>query len=289
MAIGASVIYNGSYHSPGFDIAVTGLTGKTRLWIQREDPSGFSAPVRVRGADDITISSINTFAITDYEAPVNPYVQYRVVGYVYPFGSIEEVVTPAIQSAFTNHGEVWLKSVSQPALSRRVNMVDWSDRSTPGRILGEYPVLGRKNKVVITDVLGGREGSFILTTYLEAPNAWAQASSPWDLEALLTEGQTLMIQTTGLTFTGEPDMYFEVKNVSRRRTSLTGAYGNAIPFQQTDLVFEFTIDYIEVDRPATTQESLGLRGWQDVLNQNATWQKVLDDHTTWLDTLQRNL
>lgn len=288
MALGATVAYNGSYHSPGFDISVTGLTGKDRLYIERQDPTGLSPSVRVRGADDITISSINTFAITDYEAPVNPLVQYRVVGYVYPFGSIEEVVTPTIQSAFTNRGEVWLKSVSQPALSRRVNMVDWAERSTPGRILGEYPVLGRRNKVVITDVLGGREGSFTLTTYLDAPNAWAQASSPWDLEALLTEGQTLMIQTTGLTFTGERDMYFEVKNVTRRRTSLSGAYGNAIPFQQTDLVFEFDIDYIEVDRPATTEESLGLRDWQDVLNQNATWQEVLDNHTTWLDALQRD-
>lgn len=175
-------------------------------------------------------------------------------------------------------GTVWLKSVGQPAFSRRVNLSEWNGSSRPGRVLGEYEVLGRRNKVVITDVLSGREGSIVLATFRDG-GLWSNDSSYRDLTALLDFGGTLLLQTTGVDNTGEADMYLEVTGV---KTSRVGVIGG-------DFAHLFELEFIEVDRPATTQESLTLRTWQDVANQNANWKSVTTNHTSWLDVLQRSL
>lgn len=175
-------------------------------------------------------------------------------------------------------GTTWLKSVGQPALSRRVNMVEFDEHGRPGRILGEYEVLGRQNKVVLTDTLGGREGSLTLVTY-QMNGVWESDSYWRDIQSLISKGGTLLLQTAGTTFTAEDDMYLEVKNLSRKRVGLVGG----------ELVHLHTIDFIEVDRPASAQEALSLRNWQSVLDQNSTWQNVLTNHTSWLDVLQRDL
>lgn len=175
-------------------------------------------------------------------------------------------------------GTVWLKSIGQPTLSRRVNMVDFAEITRPGRVLGEYEVLGRPNKVVLTDVLGGREGQFTVVTY-PVDGFWESDSNTRDLQVLFQFGGTLLLQTAGHSVTGEDDLYFEIKNFSRKRITPVGG----------ELVHLHSIDFVEVDRPAVAQESLTLRDWQDVIDQNSTWSNVLSNHTTWLDVLQRNL
>lgn len=175
-------------------------------------------------------------------------------------------------------GTVYLKSTGQPALSRRVNVVDLDEVSRPGRIIGEYEVLGRRNKVVITDVLGGREGSFTVATF-PVGNTWWSDSYWRDIQVLLENGGTLLLQTSGPRTTGEEDMYLVVKNVGKKRIGVVGG----------ELVHLHTIGYVEVDRPASAGEIISIRTWQDVINQNATWNDVLNNHPTWLDVLQRNL
>lgn len=174
-------------------------------------------------------------------------------------------------------GAVWLKSVAFPTLSRRVNIVDFDDTRRPGRVLGEYEVLGRRNKVVLTDVMGGREGSFTVATFPSGGTWWSD--SHWrDLQALLAEGGPLLLQMSGADLTGEEDMYLAVTNVSRKRVGVIGG----------ELVHLHTIDYIEVDRPASANQILSLRTWQDVIDQNASWQEVIDNYSTWLEVLQRD-
>lgn len=200
-----------------------------------------------------------------------------------PGSGVTSVITETVTSLATlaipaDAGTVWLKSVGQPAISRRVNMVDFSEITRPGRILGEYEVLGRSNKVVLSDVLGGREGQLTIATF-PMNGLWESDSSLRDVQTLARTGGTLFLQTAGHALTGEDDMYFEIKGFSRKRITVVGG----------ELVHLYTIDFIEVDRPATQQESLALRDWDDVLTQNATWNAVLTNHTTWLDVLQRDL
>lgn len=175
-------------------------------------------------------------------------------------------------------GVAWLKSVGQPALSKRVNISEFSDRSRPGRVLSEYEVLGRSNKVVLKDVLGGREGTLSLVTF-PVGGLWESDSSWRDVELLLAKGGTLLLQTAGTTLTGEDDVYLEVTDYQRKRIGVVGG----------ELVHLHSIEFVEVDRPATTQQALSLRDWQSVLDQNASWQDVLTNHSSWLDVLQRDL
>lgn len=186
--------------------------------------------------------------------------------------------TPTVAIPAPDPGTVWIKSVGQPTISRRVNMADFSEITRPGRILGEYEVLGRPNKVVLTDVLGGREGAFTVITFPTA-GLWESDSTTRDLQTLFQFGGTLLLQTAGSEVTGESDLFFEVKNLNRKRITPVGG----------ELVHLHTVDFVEVDRPAVAQESLALRDWQDVIDQNSTWSNVLSNHTTWLDVLQRNL
>jgi len=270
-----TAVHNGNPDSPGIDITVSDIdAARDRLSIVRHDIFGEHPDAAIRGADSITISGITSFAITDYEAPVANPVEYLVTVWNNPSSNLNSATSNVVTPPAFFPGDTWIKSVSQPALSRRVNMVDFSEVSNPGRVLGEYDVLGKRNKVVIMDVPGGREGAFSLLTYEITGNA--VNSNPNDLRLLLEQGRTLFLQTMGRSQTGETDMYLELKSVDRTRV---GPIGN-------DLVFLHRISYVEVDRPSTAEESLGLLSWQDILDTYATWQDVLSLNTTWLDLLE---
>lgn len=180
---------------------------------------------------------------------------------------------------YVDPGTAWLKSVGQPVLSRRVNLSDWSESTNPARVLGEYEVLGRRNKVVLTDVPGGREGTIVLATYKMGPY-WESDCDLRSLVSLLELGGTLLLQTTGIDNTGEGDLYFQLTGgVKRSRIGVVGG----------DFAHLFEFNFIEVDRPASIEEALSLRSWQSVVDQNPTWQAVATNHSTWLDVLQRDL
>lgn len=201
--------------------------------------------------DSLTVSSIG----------VSPFFEERASP-----GTTVSIPSPGI-------GTAWLKSVFQPALSSRVNIVDFDEVSRPARVLGEYEVLGKRNKVVITDCLGGREGTITLATYKEGSSA---SSS---IIALMEEGGTLLLQSTGEEETGEKDLYLEVTDFSRKRIGI---------ISEGEMVHLHTIGFIEVDRAGTFEESLGLRSWNDILSVNFSWDVVNSAYTNWLDVLQRD-
>ncbi|MFC6021513.1 hypothetical protein ACFP2T_35760 [Plantactinospora solaniradicis] len=278
MAMTVDAVYNNSVDSPGFVVTVDDINPvRNRLLIIRRDAWGEHPDSPVRGADGITLTGDSTFVVTDYENPITNPVDY--VAYAYDEGT--DPVTGDVQASDVyfpteyRNGEAWLKSISQPALSRQVNVVDWNDVSTPGRVLGEYEVLGRKNKVVITDVPGGREGTLVVGAY---PINGSYVNADWrSLRMLFEHGKTLFLQTSGQTWTGELDMYLEVKSVRRRRIGPVGL--------TAELVYVYDVEYVEVDRPSTAEEALGLVSWQDVLDGYFDWQEVLDFNGSWLDLL----
>lgn len=272
MAVSITAVANDSYHSPGVILTVTGLTGYTTVTITRKDDAAVLPDAKVRGADSSATSG-DTFMVTDYEAPIGRVTYYTALAESVSTSESDDSSTVIL--TVSNTGAVWLKSVGQPALSRRVNVVDFSDRQRPRRILGEYEVLGRENKVVLTDTLGGREGDLTLSTFL-MNGVWETDHSWQDVSRLLSDGGTLFLQTAGYDYTGEEDMYLEVKGYARKRIGPVGG----------ELTHLHTIEYVEVDRPATSEQSLSLRSWQDVLNENATWQAVIDGYADWLEVVQ---
>lgn len=247
---------------PGGWLGTATLTGITsggvgaRVRIDPDITNTFALPFSF---DDFTVTGIgNTPLITST-------AQSSVLG-----------SAPSIP--YDSPGSTWLKSVGQPALSRRVNLATWTQTKRPGRVLGEYEVLGRRNKVVTRDVLGGREGTATLATYRMGGD-WESDSSYRDVTSLLELGGVLLLQTTGIDNTGEADMYLQIKDLTLTRVGVVGG----------DFAHLFEIEFVEVDRPASTAEALALRSWQSVLDQNATWSAVNTNYTSWLDVLRRDL
>lgn len=62
-----------------------------------------------------------------------------------------------------NTGVGWLKDLSQTALSTMVTIQAVSDIKRAGRSTA-YPVVGRSNPIVVSDVLSGRTGTVTLMT-----------------------------------------------------------------------------------------------------------------------------
>lgn len=274
--VAIAVVANGDDDAPGVQISLTGITNPGAAYtVYRVDNTGEDPDTPVRGLDSITPSSTSD-ADTDWEVPIGKSVSYRVEQ------GVSTDTDGPLTIASDDFGAVWLSSVHQPALSKRVVMSEWNATEYPTRILGNYKVLGRKNPVLLTDTWGSRTGSMKIVT----DNDTISDTTWRELFLLLTEGKTLLLRTSGRSYSGEVDMYFEVENYNRSRIGPVRVDGK-IPFLHE-------VSFIEVDRPATAEESLGLRSWQDLLDDHADWQSVLDDYNalpppdnSWLGVLNR--
>lgn len=270
MAVAITAVYNGESNSPGVDLTITGLSGSGTVTVRRIDNTAEDATMVVRGFS-ATPQTGSTMVGEDFEAPINRSIKYRV-----------EVTGDQDDSAdltipYSQPGDVWIKSIADPMLSRKVCMGEWSGSQYPARIIGKYEILGRKNPVVLTDVFGNREGEFTLLTYYSGVTNVGGTFK--DLEDLLINGGTLLIQCADNDFTGESDMYFEVESLTRTRLSKVDASGRP--------AFTFKVSYIEVDQPSVSATGLGTRSYQDVLNENASYQAILDEYSDYLDLVQR--
>lgn len=187
-------------------------------------------------------------------------------------GTSSETVTSAeVTIGYDSFGDAWIKSVAEPALSRRVAITGWNTTGYSPRILGNYKILGRPRSVILTDRWGAREGEIEVCTDNDF------FSCTWqDLNLLVIEGRTLFFQSVGSEFSGEKDMYFEVLSFSRVRSGPIRSDGK--------LTYLYKIQFEEVDRPATHEESLGLRSYQDVIDENATYQSIIDNYPDPDDT-----
>jgi len=78
---------------------------------------------------------------------------------------------------------VWLKSISNPALNRKVTVRDWSDITRPSRT-GLFQVVGAKYPIAVTEVRGSRQWTLELRADL------AEAAA---IDALLDDGGVLLV------------------------------------------------------------------------------------------------
>lgn len=303
-----TVTHNNSVNSPGLDISLTGLdsTGSwTHFRVVRRDLSGALPDQVVRGLDYQAQSSA-TAAGSDYEAPFSYYpLQYRLEMYTnltlsstftydlaapgYFFPASTAMTTAGLQNMAT----AYLKSVNTPALNLGLVVESFPGYKRSGRILSKSQVLGRANPVIISDVMSGREGSF---SFLVGNIYGAdQLGSQDDFEQLLADGDVLLFQSVFSKASGVQDLYFEVDSVNVERvTPVTPNVRGNLATNTSYLtdeeylypVLRYTVDFTEVDRPATTDVGVTDTTWQDVLDYYATWNDVLTGNSTWLQVLQ---
>lgn len=182
----------------------------------------------------------------------------------------ETTSSGSVTIPYTNSGDAWIKSVFTPTLSRKVDISQFPTFSFPTRILGNFKVLGRANPVILTDTFGGREGEIVIISGEEFQLFQ-------EVKELLVSGGTLIFQTTGDHATTYPDFYFEIESYSADRKQ--------IPDSSDEPVFIHKITFIEVDRPATTEEALGLRSYQTIQDEFSTYQNLKDAFATYYDAL----
>jgi hypothetical protein len=193
-------------------ISISGLTGWSSFSVIRTNPNG--SQVTIRSANGISPGTADTWAGFDVEAPLGQACTYTVVvQQPQPDGTTTtyQISQPSVIIP-VSPATGWLKSLSQSALNAQVVVQTLSDVKRPSR-QQTYPVVGRANPVVVSDVLTGRTGTLSLMT-----------TGTTDYQAvynLLQPGTTLFFQATpGDNFT---DMYFVPGDVTEQRPSTTSS------------------------------------------------------------------
>lgn len=270
MPLDITVVYNADTDSPGVDFTITGLSGTGTVTVRRIDNTAEDATVVVRGWQATTQSG-TTMTGSDFEAPINRSIKYRVEA------DSTQDDSGNITIPYASFGDAWLKSVAFPVKSRKINITEWKTTEYSPRILGKYNILGREHPVVLTDVFGSRTGALKFTAWYDGSTA---VGGTWrDIYDLVVGGGTLLLQTADNDFTGESDMFFEVESYERTRLGTVRSDGL--------LQFEYTVQFIEVDRPNVAEASLGIREYQDVVAENASYQAVVNEYPSYLELVQR--
>lgn len=249
---------SGTPNSSDASVSLTAgsLAGITSLSITRNDPDGISRPVR--SATDVQTGGATTMAFFDFECPLEVDVTYTLTP------NTGSPVTSGLVYIWTNdEGTIyWLKNVASAPESRIVNVQDMSAIQRKARILGQYDVLGRSNPVVVSDVRGGRTGTF--TLYTDTVDEAAGVRN------LLATGFVLFLQCPyAVDF---PDMYFIAGDAEELRHRAMGP-------ERT-----WTVPFIEVDAPTDDLVAVGSNSWALVV-QFGTWLNVKNKRSTWLDVL----
>ncbi|MEI5032371.1 hypothetical protein RB201_04020 [Streptomyces sp. S1A(2023)] len=221
----------------------------------------------VRGASGlldgtVTVTS-DLMVIEDAEAPLLAPLYYRV--------ELVDPATAGIQARSSGtvtvpHADInvaWLKDPSAPQRNTTVMVKSAPNWQRPVE-RGVFRIAGRKNPVVLSDVMGGLEGDLV---------AWTRSDDERKaLHTLLGSGRTLLWQAApGM---GVDDMYVSVGQPTEGRVG-----GPAMePWR------DWTLPLTEVDMPTTVgvNGSAG-RTWQDILTEFATWGDLLGAFATWED------
>ncbi|TQF03936.1 hypothetical protein E6W39_18980 [Kitasatospora acidiphila] len=242
---------------------VTGLTGYDTVAVQRTNADG--SQVIVRSCNYISTGGADSWAGFDLEASLGVVVSYTVIAQTH---NGDGSITTATASSGgliipTQNGVGWLKNLSQAALNTQISLQALSDVKTDPRIQ-VYPVIGRKNPVVVSDVRGGRTGTVSLMT--------TGSTDYQAVSTLLASGSTLFLQATPAD--GFSDMYFVAGSVTEHRPAA----------QSTDYTRIFNIDFTEVDSPSGSLTSIPGNSYAAVVS-FGTYQALLNDRTTYLGVL----
>lgn len=244
-------------------LTVTGLTGFDTVAVQRTNPDGSQAIVR--SANYVATAGATSWAGFDLEAPLGSAVTYTAIAQTHNGdGSITTVTAGSSAITIpTQNGTGWLKNLSQAALNTQITIQALADVKRSGRTQ-VYPVIGRKNPVVISDVRSGRTG---LVSIMTTGTADYQAVS-----TLLASGQTLFLQATPADMFA--DMYFVPGDVTERRPASTS----------TDQTRVWDVDFIEVDSPSGALTSIPGNSYTAVAV-FGTYQNLVNHRSTYLDVL----
>jgi len=292
-------------------LGLSGVAGASTVTVEREYPDYgaitppneivrglFTAPVSGDSLDaqDFEVKFLYAGDVRsgagsfNYHAHVYNTTGAEIANVSVSVSNYRDATLPTVLTHFPR-STVLLQSVTTPALNVPASFIDFANWSTPGRILSTNNVLGRANPVVIGDAMGGRTGTFNLLV-----------STEWSDGGLHTGGQDLdfteqlLIYNDVLIFNpyygglGLRPMYFKVTGYTTTR--LTNAQVDKVVagsyvWNPDLLYFQVSVDFIEVDDPATTSQGPVIATWQDILDNFATWADVLAHRSDWLDVLNR--
>lgn len=288
------VVFNGVLHAPGYTITLTNMnqlleSGQyIQYWnLKRKSPNLSLWPDEiVRGADFIKEGSLgqSAFIIEDFEAPfLSGADDWEYILEVYTDVDIRayeldiSMMIPQLDNFVdTDPGQVYLKVIDDVLLSRYVFIREFKSWKRPGHILNNSAVLGRKNRVVLTDVVKGKEGSFKIIVMTNDGDPSIQ-SNVFNIEEALETGGTILIQSTNYLSSGFKDIYCKIDGMSIDRSTIFDP-------ETEETIFTVSVGFIEVDRPGTST-SVSFRTWQQVLDSNSSWNDVLNKHDDWLSVL----
>lgn len=283
MALAITAVGNADPNAPGVNLSVSGLlsvAGGATFTITRNQP--FTD--EVRNADTLALS-IDTFAITDYEARWIYNQQYTVHVFNAAGAEIATATATDFQLLKKNfsisypYNYFMLRDVFNPSNnSHPVWTTDFQPYSFDGRST-ESVVIGRRNPVIQLEKVGGRKGSFTIV-------------GDTGTEDSLTGGSVYLFQSMT-----QPDvivdLYFVITSIKMEfdghpscpygtTGTPTNNLGNMVPL--------YTVAFTEIDRPQTTGGStFGFASWQRVASRYPTWQDVLNANPDWNSVITSNI
>ncbi|MEV5862392.1 hypothetical protein AB0L83_22090 [Streptomyces sp. NPDC052071] len=241
------------------------LTVGDLIRVYRVTPDGSRTLVRgPAGLLDGTVAiTSDLMVIEDAEAPLLVPVSYRVE-LIDPVSSLTGTRTStAVTVPHDDINEAWLKDPGYPQRNLKVMVKAGPNWQRPSE-RGVYRVAGRRNAVILSDVLAGLEGDLVIWTRSDEERK--------ALHRLLDPQHVILWQAApGM---GVDDMYVSVGQPTESR----------IEGPATEQWREWTLPLTEVDMPTTVgvNGSAG-RTWQDIATEFATWGDLLGAFATWED------
>lgn len=221
-------------------------------------PVGGGSWQLVRGGTVDVVNGRMVRRVDDYEFPSGVDLEYRIEGLTgASAGAVVAQVATVRRRSVAD--AVWLKFITQPALNRRLDFMGRTEISRDSRT-AVYPVQGRRDPVVVSDVHSSR--SFTIKAKTE--NAAETAA----LDDALSRGLPCYLQVPATINT--PSIY-----------AVIGPYSFEAP-ARLSMRNVWTIPLTEVAPPPATVVSPGLT-WQQLIDTYATWDDVLAAVPTWLD------
>lgn len=267
----------------GYTVTITDADQGDRIRVYRTDLSGHYPDLAVRTLDLVEPSG-DTMVVVDHEAPFNTDLQY--IAEAYDLSDLDNPVgtdTSDVINTVLEAGFVLITDALDPTRRVQAGVTDLSEWTNDGIILGDHKILGRTHRVLAMDIEDGRKGTMVLDN-LNCFSVDYDETGPYELyeivnhegwESVFGRGRTLLFRNSWED-TGFDDLYFKTIGRGQRRIGIVGI---GTPHK------EYTIQYVEQDRPLTSIVGLGLTTWQTVLDSNFDWQEVLDDHADWLSVL----
>lgn len=227
-----------------------------RATFTRTGPDG--VPVLVRSGDNGHAPGGIGFAY-DHEAPLDVPVTYTVTGG--EAASAPVTVTIPLQAR-----TAWLKSITDPGLSRLVDVVDFSD-VTHAIPTGVFQPEDAELPIVVQGRQQGLRAQLVLRSR-ETPEAHDE------LQALLKAG-TLLLQASAQH--GIPDLYLRRDDLRVARPWGTGWARRLL-----------SVPVMQVKRPSTVGAPLRIPGWSwdDLVAQYGSWDAVKAAFPTWRDLIR---